>query len=459
MDTQPNFLVFFTDQQRWDTLGINGYPAGLTPHLDRMARQGTFFQEAVTPQPVCGPCRSCLQTGQYATTTGVWKNGPGLKPDVPKLAELLKEAGYRTSYFGKWHLSEQAGLNGRGPVPVEDRGGYEDWLAANAVETCSGPYSARLWNEENEEVQLPGYRVDAQTDVMIRYLKERAGEPESERRPFFCFHSYLEPHHQNTDDSYPAPHRMEDQYRYAPIPKDLEALGGTASQHWPGYCGMIKRLDEALGRTLDVLESTGLAENTVVIFLSDHGCHFKTRNAEYKRSPHESSVRVPFVWWGPTWNGGGERHEAASLVDFMPSVLDTAGVEIPPEVQGRSLLPLTRNETTDWPEEAYIQFGDGFMSPGRAIRTSRWKYAVTAEDVYVNHGEAPEYVETHLYDLRTDPYELKNLIDLPSHTPVRQAFREKMLQRMQEAGEAPAQIREAELLERAGQRTVEYPNS
>jgi arylsulfatase A-like enzyme len=88
-DPKPNILVFFTDQQRWDTLGKNGYPEGLTPHLDRLARKGTFFNEAVTPQPVCGPLRSCLQTGQYATTTGAWKNGPGLKPEAPKLAELL----------------------------------------------------------------------------------------------------------------------------------------------------------------------------------------------------------------------------------------------------------------------------------------------------------------------------------------------------------------------------------
>lgn len=205
MKEKPNILVFFTDQQRWDTLGLNGYGEGLTPNFDRLARQGTFFKQAVTPQPVCGPCRSCLQTGQYATTTGVWKNGLGLKPDAPKLAECFRDAGYRTSYFGKWHLSEGTS---NGAVPKENRGGFEDWLGANGVEMVSGPYSSVLWNENNEEVKLPGYRVDAQTDAVIRYLQERAEEPADQTRPFLCFHSYLEPHHQNTDNSYPAPEEV-----------------------------------------------------------------------------------------------------------------------------------------------------------------------------------------------------------------------------------------------------------
>jgi arylsulfatase A-like enzyme len=459
MKRQPNFLVFFTDQQRWDTLGVNGYPENLTPNLDRLARRGTFFREAVTPQPVCGPCRSCLQTGQYATTTGVWKNGPGLKPDAPKLAECLKTAGYRTSYFGKWHLSANAKLNGSGPVPEQDRAGYEDWLAANCVEITSGPYSARLWNEEDEEVSLPGYRVDAQTDAMIRYLEARANDPEPERRPFFCMHSYLEPHHQNTDDSYPAPHGMEEAYRHAPVPPDLQALGGSTPQHWAGYLGMIKRLDDALGRTLDVLESTGLAEDTVIVFLSDHGCHFKTRNAEYKRSPHESSLRIPFVWAGPGFDGGGEHSEAVNLVDFMPTILDAAGVSIPEEVQGRSLVPLVRHQAEEWPEETYSQFGDGFLSPGRVIRTSRWKYAVTACEEFEGKGDAAEYVETHLYDLRADPYELVNLIHTGPFEEVRADLRERLSRWIHQVeGKSPA-ILEAEQTQRGGQRTVEYPNS
>ncbi len=455
MKEQPNILVFFTDQQRWDTLGINGYTENLTPNFDRLARQGTFFKQAVSPQPVCGPCRSCLQTGQYASFTGNWRNGVGLNPDAPHLAEFFKAEGYRTSYMGKWHLS-----SGTGPaaVPQENRGGYEDWLAANAVEGVSGPYSSVLWNEKDEEVRLPGYRVDAQTDAMIRYLKDRAEESEDESRPFMLINSYLEPHHQNTDNSYPAPKGMENTYQGAPLPPDLQMLEGSAPADWAGYCAMIKRLDEALGRTMDVLISTGLVENTVVVFISDHGCHFYTRNGEYKRSPHESSVRVPFAFWGGAWDGGGERNEATSLLDFMPSLLDTAGIEIPKEIHGRSLLPLTRNENKDWPEARLIQFGDNGMCPGRAVRTQRWKYAVTAPDEYSGQGSAPEYIETHLYDLQTDPYELKNIVTSEVHASVKAALKKQLADLMQEAFEAPAVIVDSPM-HKFGQRQVEYPNA
>jgi arylsulfatase A-like enzyme len=448
-----NFVVFFTDQQRWDTLGLNGNPMGLTPHLDRFARQGTFFAEAVTPQPVCGPARSCIQTGQYATTTGVWCNGPGLKPNAPKLAELFKAAGYRTGYIGKWHLSDGTG---EGAVPKENRGGYDDWLGANCVELVSGPYSAQLWDGADQPVQLPGYRSDAQTDAAIRYINERGREPD---QPYLLFLSYLEPHHQNTDDSYPAPHGMERDYMGKWLPPDLQALGGSSARDWAGYCAMVKRLDDALGRLMDALESTGQAEDTVVVFMSDHGCHFKTRNAEYKRSPHESSVRVPLAFWGPKWNGGGQHSCPASLVDIAPSLLDSAGIEIPATMQGHSLLPVTRGEKGHLPEESFIQFGDGFLPPGRALRTSRWKYAVCASDEFKGQGTAPVYAETELYDLQTDPYELANLIDAGSHASVREQFRERLLARMTAIGEPAARIQPAETQSGFSQRTVDYPNS
>jgi arylsulfatase A-like enzyme len=454
----PNFLVFFTDQQRWDTLGLHGCRAGLTPNLDRLARQGTFFRQAVTPQPVCGPARSCLQTGQYATTTGVWKNGPGLRPDAPKLAELLAAAGYRTAYFGKWHLSP---TDEPGPVPREHRAGYQDWLAANCVELVSGPHSSVLWDEKDQPVRLPGYRVDAQTDATIRYLHARATEPAAQRRPFLLFHSLLEPHHQNTDDSYPAPAGYEALFQDAPLPADLRALGGSAPQHWAGYCGMVKRLDEALGRTMDALASTGLAERTVVAFVSDHGCHFKTRNGEYKRSPHEASVRVPFALWGPGWDGGGEHDAPASLVDLMPTLLACAGLPIPAAVQGRSLVPLTRGSPApaDWPEESLIQFGDGWLPPGRALRSARWKYAVTAPDEFAARPDAPRYAETHLYDLRADPHELANLVHSAPHAPLRAALRGRLVGRLAAIGEPPATIEPAASATGFTQRTIEYPGS
>ncbi|MGI8687934.1 MAG: sulfatase-like hydrolase/transferase, partial [Thermomicrobiales bacterium] len=282
MADRPNVIVFFTDQQRWDTTGLHGNPLNLTPNLDRMARRGTHFARAFTPQPVCGPARSCFQTGQYATTTGCFKNGIPLPRDARTLAHFFNDAGYRTGYIGKWHLA-----SGRAAVPVEERGGYEYWLGANALEFTSDAYDCVVYDNDNRRVKLPGYRVDALTDAAIRFIDDRKDAP------FFPFLSFMEPHHQNHRDDFHAPAGYDGRYIDRWMPPDLQALVGTAPQQLPGYCGMVKRLDEALGRMLDALESLGLDDRTVVLFTSDHGCHFKTRNAEYKRSCHDSSIRIP----------------------------------------------------------------------------------------------------------------------------------------------------------------------
>ena len=448
---QPNVIIFFTDQQRWDTMGLNGNPLGLTPNLDRLARGGTFLKNAVTCQPVCGPARSCLQTGQYATQTGVWCNGNALDTEAVTLAKCFKKAGYRTGYIGKWHL---AGNGERlGPVKEHLRGGYEDWLAADIVETTSGPYSTLLWNEKNEEVRMPGYRVDAMTDAAIRYIDERAKQPD---QPFFLCMSLLEPHHQNTDDSYPAPPGYAEQYRGGWTPPDLQALGGSTPMHLAGYYGMVKRIDEALGRMMDALKSLSLEEDTIVAFISDHGCHFKTRNAEYKRTPHESSVRVPMALWGPGFNHGGEFTQAAGLINLPPTLLEAAGIEIPETMQAPSLVPLIRQTAKAWPEASLIQFGDINKCTGRALRSERWKYAVT-----IPEGDKPcrfsdTYVETHLYDLQADPYELRNLIHEEIYTSVRERFRGMMHEAMKAAGEPPAEILPVET-KPSGQLRVDYP--
>ena len=267
---RPNVIVFFTDQQRWDTAGVHGNPAGLTPNFDRMALAGTHLFNSFTCQPVCGPARSCLQTGRYATETGVWRNGPALLDGMPTLAGLFGAAGYRTGYIGKWHLSTA----GPGPVPVEQRGGYRDWLASNVLEFTSDAYRTRMFDAAGNPVDLPGYRVDALADAAIRYLDARSCEPQ----PFFLFLSFIEPHHQNHRDDYPAPTGYEEAYTGTWVPPDLQALGGSAWRHLPGYYGMVKRLDEALGRIQDALRSLDLARSTVVLYSADHGCHFKTRN-------------------------------------------------------------------------------------------------------------------------------------------------------------------------------------
>ncbi|MDR6553897.1 sulfatase-like hydrolase/transferase [Paenibacillus qinlingensis] len=437
---QPNVIVFFTDQQRWDTTGIHGNPLGLTPNLDRFAQSGTHLENAFTCQPLCGPARSALQTGLYPTETGCYRNKNPLPPDVRTMAHYFNDAGYKTGYIGKWHLADE------NPVPASKRGGYQYWLGANALELSSEPYNAILWDNENQRVKLPGYRVDALTDAAVRFVNEHQDDP------FFLFLSFLEPHHQNRVDDYVAPDGYRERFQSRYVPPDLAALGGTAHQHLGGYYGMVKRLDENFGRLLDVLKSLNIHKNTIVLFTSDHACHFKTRNALYKQSGHESSIRVPMALGGPGFERGGRLPELISLIDLPPTLLDAAGIQVPEHMQGRSLMPLLRREQIKWPDDLYVQISG--VQLGRAIRTQRWKYAVSAPGQ--DGTEVPgsdRYIEEFLYDLESDPYELTNLIEFESHRAVAERMRKRLLTRMVEAGEDEAEIVPA-VTKGSGQRRV-----
>ena len=252
---------------------------------------------------------------------------PVCPADLKTLAHHFGEAGYATGYIGKWHLYSRDAV---GPVPAGHRGGYDYWLASNVLEFTSDAYRTTLYDNDDQPVDLPGYRVDALTDAAIRYVDGHRNQP------FYLFTSYIEPHHQNHLDDYPPPDGYRERYTGRWIPPDLAALGGSAHQHLGGYYGMVKRLDEALGRILDALRSLDLLDNTVLLFTSDHGCHFKTRNNEYKRSCHESSIRVPTAFHGPGFTGGGQIQELVSLVDLPPTLLDAAGLPVP----GRDAGPL-----------------------------------------------------------------------------------------------------------------------
>ncbi|GAB3839290.1 sulfatase-like hydrolase/transferase [Kribbella italica] len=426
MTDRPNVIVFFTDQQRWDTVGAAGNPLGLTPNLDLMARRGAMFETACTTNPVCAPARSALQTGMYPTNTGVHRNSVALPADAPTLGRLFGEAGYQTGYIGKWHLASQD------PVPRDEQGGYDFWLGANLLEFTSDAYRTIVYDADGEPVFLPGYRPDALTDAAIRFVSRAS----TEDRPFMLFLSLIEPHHQNEHDNYPAPEVYQDTYTGAWLPPDLAALPGTAHQHAAGYYGQVKRVDECLGRLRDALISLGLTDDTLLVYTSDHGSHFKTRNSEYKRSPHDGSVRVPLVVEGPGYAGGRRVGTPVSTIDVVPTVLDAAGIPLPGHLDGAPLDRLFA-APTDAADGVLIQVSE--TEVGRALRTERWKYHVLAPDV-VDQPAADTYREQALYDLVADPYELDNLIDSEGHQEIAAGLRAQLIRRIAEVEHRPATI-------------------
>jgi arylsulfatase A-like enzyme len=419
MNSSPNVIVFLTDQQRWDTVGLHGHPLKLTPNFDRLAEAGMFVPNSFTCQPVCGPARSALQTGLYPTTTGCFRNDIPLPQGQKTLAHYFAEGGYETGYIGKWHLASKE------PVPVEQRGGYQHWLASNILEFTSYAYDTTMFDGAGDAVKLPGYRVDALADAAIRYVSE------PRQTPYFLFLSFIEPHHQNEFDDYPAPVGYEERIRsQMQLPPDLAALGGSSREHYPGYMGMVQRLDEALGRLVDALISLKQLDNTVILFTSDHGCHFKTRNNEYKRSCHEASIRVPTFFHGPGFMGRGPHQGLASLIDLPPTLLAAAGLPVPPAMQGRSILAASPAQD----DSVFIQISEHHV--GRALRTRRWKYEVGAPQLSGwNDMNGAAYVETYLYDLEKDPYELDNLCRKGEYEEVRAGLRSELLRRLVAAGE------------------------
>jgi len=428
--TQPNILFFFTDQQRWDTVGAYGQPLDITPNLDRLAAQGTRFDNAFTCQPVCGPARSCLQTGKFATEVGCFRNDIALPQDQKTIAHWLSEAGYEVGYIGKWHLASERriGLNLRTePVPMERRGGYKDyWLAADVLEFTSHGYDGYMYNADMEKVEFTGYRVDCCTDFALDYLRSRTLE-----QPFFLFLSFIEPHHQNDHNRYEGPEGSRERFKDFVVPGDLADTEGDWRENYPDYLGQINSLDANLGRILTTLEEMGIAEDTLIFYTSDHGSHFRTRNSEYKRSCHEGCVRIPMIARGPGFDGGRVPEGLASLIDVPPTILRAAGIEVPSYMRGRPLQDLVEDPPDDWRRDVFIQISESQV--GRALRTSRWKYSV--RDPEKKGGQDPagdRYVEDFLYDLDADPHERNNLVRDPAYADVRAELAERLKARIRQ---------------------------
>jgi uncharacterized sulfatase len=441
---RPNILVFFTDQQRWDTCGCYGQRLPLTPHLDRLAGEGVRFERAFTNQPVCGPARAILQTGRYATEVGCHVNHRMLPIEEPTVAKALGRAGYETAYIGKWHLSSFGPRGGPDdfrtrPVPPERRGGYADyWLASDTLEFTSHSYDGHMFDAAGQARHFPPgrFRADAQTDWVLEYLRNR-----TDQRPFFLFVSYIEPHHQNDHNHYEGPHGSKERFARFDVPGDLAGTGGDWAQEYPDYLGCIHALDQNLGRVMAELKRLGLADDTLVLFTSDHGSHFRTRNAEYKRSCHDGCIRIPFVARGPGFRGGRVADALVSLIDLPPTLLDAAGLPpLPtmPTMRGRSLRPLAEGPVADWPREVFLQISESQC--GRAIRTDRWKYSVRAPDKDGQNPASDVYVEDFLYDLAADPHERTNRVSDPPLISVRTELRAALLRHMAAAGEPTPRI-------------------
>ncbi|RSL19161.1 arylsulfatase A-like enzyme [Edaphobacter aggregans] len=441
--TPPNIIVYLSDQFRWDFVGANGRNSSThTPNLDALASRGKNFTQTVTNQPVCAPARSVLFTSRYATETGVWHNGLELDKSLPTLAGELRKAGYTTNYIGKWHLANGNKSTGGGPgaVKAEDRGGFLDlWEGANGIENTSHPYEGTIWDRDDQPITFKDeYRVDFLTDRAERFLRQK------QEKPFFLFISQLEPHQQNDLHQPIAPKGAAQRFLNVSVPDDLRAQPGFWQAQLPDYYGCVESIDSSVGRVRKILEEEKLADNTIFVFISDHGCHFGTRNQEYKRSTHNSSIRVPLIIDGPGFKGAQQIPELVGLIDVAPTLLEAAGVPVPPTWKGHSVLPLLNDPEArqQWPNQQLIQISESMT--GRAIRTPDWTYCV-ADISGAKAAAAKTYTEYQFYDQRTDPNELVNLAGRQEYRIKADELREQLKKLIKVAGEPEPEILPAKL--------------
>lgn len=442
----PNILWLCTDQQRYDTIRALGNSKINTPNIDRLIGEGVSFDRAYCQSPVCTPSRASFLTGRYARTTRCRQNGQAMPPDEVLVSKLFADAGYRCGLAGKLHLASCS--EGKVETRIDD--GYHDfhWSHHPQPDWPENAYTqwltskGKTWEElyDGPSTEYVKHGIPAEyhqttwcAEKTIEFLTENQGKPW-----FFSFNCFA-PHHPFDP---PADYLERYDPSEMPLPKTgpgdpdtktkFQKLDSEWAHNSPGefhtgamtdqdrrevcaaYYAMCEHIDHEVGRILDALDATGQRENTIVIFMSDHGEMLGDHGIYYK-GPHfyEEALRVPLVLrWPGQFKAGHRVSGLTELLDLAPTFLAAAGLEIPERMQGISLLPQLRGERADTDREfVFSEYYNAWSHPdayGTMLRTEK-------EKIVVYHGVG----EGELYDLEKDPDEFTNLWNSPEHAEMK----------------------------------------
>lgn len=410
----PNIVFVFGDQHRWCSTGFGGSRQVRTPYMDRMAREGVAFDLAVANVPVCTPWRAAFLTGQYPLTTGMFMNDVRLPVDRPTLGTVLRAAGYRTAYIGKWHLDgpSRGGFTPPGPR----RQGFDFWAVGN----CTHDYMHSVYYRDTDApLYWDGYDAEAQTSLAIEYIQ-------SEKRdsPFALVLSWGPPH--NPYEAVPA--RYRDLYPAGEI-EVRPNCSDPNRDDLAGYYAHITALDDQLARLGKALDEQGLMENTVFVYTSDHGDMLGSQGRQRKQHPWDESIRVPFVMRCPDQAYGGLRIDTPfNVVDIMPTLLGLSGIPAPDTCEGRDHAPAVRGEDFTGNEAAYIMS----IVPFSEYRGQPWRGIRTDGHTYVRNLDGPWL----LYDNREDPCQMSNLAGREEHAALQRRLDEQLEKEMVRRGDA-----------------------
>jgi len=414
----PNVVFILPDEWRAQSLGCMGNPDVKTPHLDKLASEGTLFRHTLSNTPLCCPARANMLTGTYPSRNGMVANDLRLRESTTTMGELFSRAGYKTGYVGKWHLDGGPRLPGFIP-PGPRRHGFQHW----AANECNHNYfHGWYFRDENVPIVEDRFEPEYWADLAIEFLYE------SQNQPFFLMLALGTPH-----DPYLAPNKYMDMYDPENLTMEanwVEGTEGASRKDVAGYYAMMTAIDDQVGRLLQTLKELDLENDTIVFFSSDHGNMLGSQGRIMKKLPWEESIRVPGIMRWPAEIPAGRTSDVLfSHVDFAPTLLSLCGLPVPAKMQGIDQSKAALGKLDRGPTSAYFQNFGPYLSSGqkhawRAIRTERYMYARRESEPWL------------LYDLQSDPDEMKNLVQEDSARSIRQDLDAQLAQWMEKTGDS-----------------------
>ncbi len=433
--TRPNILWYCTDQQRFDTIGALGNPHAQTPTMDRLVREGVAFTHAYCQSPICTPSRASFLTGLYPTRVHCTRNGNESFPDWPPLiTKQIAESGYECGLIGKFHLTS---AGHRTEPRLDDGYSYwkfshaprDDWPHGHDYAEWVSAQGEDLDSLRNSPDRVPTelHQTTWASEMAIDFINQPRQQPwllsvnvYDPHPPFIPPRSYFERFDPST---LPGPHfRPSDLDQQAKF-KNIDFQGSVQTPDQRDACtiqaqyyAMIAQIDDQLARVMQVLEVTGQADNTVIIFTSDHGESLGDHGLLEKGCRfYEGLVRVPLIFHAPArFQQGLQSHALVELLDKTATIVELCGLDPPEYQQGRSLLPILRGESSpdhhrDFVRCEYFDALDSHFTGGSGTFATMYRNRRYKLCVYHGHNLG------ELYDLEQDPWEFDNLWDDPAH--------------------------------------------
>jgi N-acetylglucosamine-6-sulfatase len=430
-----NVIFILTDDHRYDAMGFMQAQKWLkTPNLDRLAREGAHLKNAFVTTALCSPSRASILTGRYAHAHKIIDNNTAIPKGTPFFPQQLQKAGYKTAFFGKWHMGGESDA----PQP-----GFDKWISFRG----QGTYfpSPNGLNIDGKKAPQKGYITDELTDYALEWL-----DALPKTQPYFMYLSHKavhgdfvpaerhDGHYRGNAVTPPASMKPDVKGRPMWVQNQRNSWHGveypyhtpmTLDHYYQQYAETLMAVDENVGRVLDALQKRGQLDSTLVIYMGDNGFAFGEHGLIDKRTAYEESMRVPMLARCPELFAGGRVvEEVVANLDIMPTVFEAAGVRNALQIDGRSFLPLLQGKKIEWRDSLLYEYFWERNFPHtptmHALRTDRFKYIRY-------HGI---YDLDELYDIQSDPGEMNNLINDPAHAKTVQTMNARLFEILEKTG-------------------------